>query len=207
MKKIVVKQDIRDNSDSTLSARQRTPLSHALTRKFLHRNGELMRRLQALQSPLPDLRLTMQVQLEGRDLTPCYSRLLNRGFVKSIKLVLATVDDSVPLNGKEPLEQEMANYFNEIGQPNIAPATVADMETFVNWFETQLPIMRDYFRVGDFNSSDYEAERQHEKQQFRALETALATLQGFDTTSWPLDYQKEDQQEQHLLQQERAKMK
>ena len=84
MKKIVVKQDIRDNSDSTLSARQRTPLSHALTRKFLHRNGELMRRLQALQSPLPDLRLTMQVQLEGRDLTPCYSRLLNRGFVKSI---------------------------------------------------------------------------------------------------------------------------
>jgi len=84
MKKIAVKQGIRDSDDNSLAARQRNPLSHALTRKFLHRNSELMRRLQARQCPLPDLRLTMQVQLEGRDLTHCYSRLLNRGFVKSI---------------------------------------------------------------------------------------------------------------------------
>jgi len=203
MKKIVVKQDVRDNP---LPASQHNPLSRALTREFLHSTGELMRRLEACNGSVPNTRLAIEVQLEGRDLTPCYSRLLNRGFVKRIKLVLTGPDEGVRLDGKELMEQEMADYFAEIGLANIASETARDMEAFVNWFEKRLPIMRDYFRVGDFKSNDYEAERQREKQQFRALETALATLQGFDTTGWDEDYRRQDQAEQQTLQEERNKL-
>jgi len=203
MKKIVVKQDLRDKNDSTLSDKQRNPLSYALTRKFLHRNGELMRRLEACCGSVPNIRMTMEVKLEDRDLTPCYSRYLNRGFVSRIRLVLTTTEGDTSFSGKELMEQEMADYFREIGLANIAPEKVVDMETFVDWFEKQLPCFRDFFYYGDFNSNDYEAEHYRKKQQFHVLEKAVADLQGFDTTSWEEDYRKQDDKEQLILEKER----
>ena len=163
IRKVVVKKDIN-------------PLFDKLTKKFLHPNGELRRLLTAQFTSLPCCRLEFVVEYEDER--------LHKGFIRSIRLILSDV--------MEEANKVVADYFKSIGLRNIAPINVEEMEVFLTWFEKGLPSIREYFKVDNYLSEDFEAEERRKKQQWRACEKAIAELQGFDIS----DFDEQDEKEQ-----------
>lgn len=167
IRKVAVKKDI-------------TPLFEKLTKKFLHPNGELSRLLTAQFTSLPFCRLELVVEYEDER--------LHKGFIRSIHLILS---DAI-----EEANKVAQDYFKSIGLQNIAPKNVEEMEAFLTWVEKELPIIREYFKVDNYLSEDFEAEERRKKQQWRAGEKAIAELQGFDISDFDDYYKEQDQKEQ-----------
>ena len=208
MRKVVLRKSIRDDYDCdrlNQTEADINPLFYKINKKFLSHNGELMRILLSKFHYLPWCRLVLIVEFEQEEARKC-----GRGFIKSICLALDDVEHYETCGFSQGWEktrhdafdrmtemnQVLADYFAEIGLPTIHPATVDEMETFISWMEKHVPLMREYFKVDDYKSDDFEAEEKRKRWQGRLMEKAIAELQGFDTTGWIEDWEKKDAEDE-----------
>lgn len=170
IRKIVVKKDFGDNydCDTVQFVGDINPLFYKLTKKFLHSNSELMRLLLTKFHYLPWCRLIFRVEFEDE-----HSFKQHKGFIKSIRLILSDIeayesgfstymDDErhKAFNSMAEIDKVLADYFKSIGLPNITPNNVEEMEVFLRWFEKELPIMSEYFKVDDYYKEQDENKQQ-----------------------------------------------
>ena len=208
LRKVAVIQDMRDDYDCdsiTQTESSINPLFYKLTKKFLGGNSELKRILLEKFHYLPWCRLVLVVEFEQES-----SNRSHKGFIKSIELMLSDVqyyencgfgtymDDKrhEAFGRMTEADEVLAEYFKSIGLPTIHPTNVEEMETFLNWMAKEVPIIENYINVSNYGSEDYETEQRRKTEQWRAMEKAIAELQGFDTSDFDEYYREQDNQKQ-----------
>ena len=123
--KIVIRKSIRDDYDCDMlqSEQDINPLSYALTKRFLRKNGELFQKLLGSFHLVPNIRIVLIAdEGEGKE-------------VLSLRLDIDRKDlwMTQAINNYEGMMAAMETYFIEQGLNTIHPSTQEDMSTFLAW--------------------------------------------------------------------------
>lgn len=112
-------------------------LSHALTKKFLNKDGVLFQRLLNQFHLVPNIRIVLQAEHdEAKE-------------VVSLRLCIERKDlwMTQDINNYEGMMAVMETYFHEQGLNTIFPNTKEEMRTFLAWMREQLPIIDEYITI------------------------------------------------------------
>ena len=112
-------------------------LSHALTKKFLKKDGVLFQRLLNQFHLVPNIRLVLMAeQNEAKE-------------VVSLRLCIDRKDlwMTQAINNYEGMMAAMETYFIEQGLNTIHPRTQEEMSTFLAWMRERLPIIDEYITI------------------------------------------------------------
>ena len=112
-------------------------LSHALTKKFLKKDGVLFQRLLNQFHLVPNIRLVLMAEQNKAN------------EVKSLRLCIDRKDlwMTQAINNYEGMMAAMETYFIEQGLNTIHPSTQEDMSTFLAWMRERLPIIDEYLTI------------------------------------------------------------
>lgn len=134
--KIVIRKPFRDDYDCDMQQSEQdiNPLSFALTKRFLHKDGELFQKLLGTFHLVPNIRITLIAE-EGADKE-----------VLSLRLNIDRKDLWMPqeISNYDEMMTVMEAYFKEQGLNTIHPSTQEDVSTFVGWMRKKLPIIDEY---------------------------------------------------------------
>ncbi|MDD5856384.1 MAG: hypothetical protein PUC90_08660 [Prevotella sp.] len=132
MKIVIIKSFADDyDSDHLQSDEQINRLSHALTKKFLNKDGVLFHRLLNQFHLVPNIRIVLMAeQNEAKE-------------VVSLRLCIKRKDlwMAQEINNYEGMMAAMEAYFIEQGLNTIHPSTQEDMSAFLAWMRGRLPII------------------------------------------------------------------
>lgn len=112
-------------------------LSHALTKKFLKKDGVLFQRLPNQFHLVPNIRLVLMAeQNEAKE-------------VVSLRLCIDRKDLWMghEISNLQGMLQIMEGYFIEQGLNTIHPSTQEEMSTFLAWMRERLPIIDEYITI------------------------------------------------------------
>lgn len=112
-------------------------LSHALTKKFLKKDGVLFQRLLNQFHLVPNIRLVLMAeQNEAKE-------------VVSLRLCIDRKDlwMTQAINNYEGMMAAMETYFIEQGLNTIHPSTQEEMSAFLAWMRERLPIIDEYITI------------------------------------------------------------
>ena len=137
--RIVVIKSIHDNYDCD---HQQTDedinrLSHALTKKFLKKDGVLFQRLLNQFHLVPNIRLVLMAeQNEANE-------------VASLRLYIDRKDLWMPhgISNLQGMLQIMEGYFKQQGLSTIHPNTQSEIVEFLKWMKIELPIIDEYIQI------------------------------------------------------------
>ena len=113
------------------------PLSYALTKKFLNKDGVLFHRLLNQFHLVPNIRIVLIAeQNKAKDVT-------------SLRLYIDRKDlwMAQDINNYEGMMAVMEAYFTEQGLNTTSPSTKEEMITFLTWISERLPIIDDYITI------------------------------------------------------------
>ena len=137
--KIVISKSFADDYDCD---HQQTDedinrLSHALTKKFLKKDGVLFQRLLNQFHLVPNIRLVLMAEQNKAN------------EVTSLRLCIDRKDlwMAQEINNYEGMMAVMEAYFKEQGQNTIHPSTQEDMSAFLAWMRGRLPIIDEYITI------------------------------------------------------------
>ena len=138
MKIVIIKSFADDyDSDHLQSDEQINRLSHALTKKFLNKDGVLFYRLLNQFHLVPNIRIVLMAeQNEANE-------------VVSLRLCIKRKDlwMAQEINNYEGMMAAMEAYFIEQGLNTIHPSTQEDMSAFLAWMRGRLPIIDEYLTL------------------------------------------------------------
>lgn len=112
-------------------------LSHALTKKFLKKDGVLFQRLLNQFHLVPNIRLVLMAeQNEAKE-------------VVSLRLCIDRKDLWMghEISNLQGMLQIMETYFIEQGLNTIHPSTQEEMSAFLAWMRERLPIIDEYITI------------------------------------------------------------
>lgn len=112
-------------------------LSHALTKKFLKKDGVLFQRLLNQFHLVPNIRLVLMAeQNEANEVT-------------SLRLCIDRKDLWMghEISNLQGMLQIMEGYFIEQGLNTIHPSTQEEMSAFLAWMRERLPIIDEYIQI------------------------------------------------------------
>ena len=112
-------------------------LSHALTKKFLKKDGVLFQRLLNQFHLVPNIRLVLMAeQNEANEVT-------------SLRLCIDRKDlwMSHEISNLQGMLQIMEGYFIEQGLSTIHPNTQSEIVKFLKWMRERLPIIDEYITI------------------------------------------------------------
>ncbi|MBR1550843.1 MAG: hypothetical protein IJ632_00815 [Muribaculaceae bacterium] len=137
--RIVIIKSIQDNydCDHLQSDEDINPLSYALTKKFLNKNGVLFQRLMNQFHLVPNIRIVLKAeQNEAKE-------------VVSLHLYIDRKDlwMAQEISNYDGMMTIMEAYFKEQGLNTIHPSTQEDMSTFLAWMRNKLPVIDEYITI------------------------------------------------------------
>ena len=134
--RIVIIKSIQDDydSDHLQSDADINPLSYALTKKFLSKDGELFQRLISKFHLVPNIRFVLKAKQDEEKEVVSLRLCIDR------KDLWMTQD----IHDYEGMMAVMETYFNEQGLNTIHPSTQENMSTFLAWMRERLPIIDEY---------------------------------------------------------------
>ena len=137
--KIVIRKSIRDDYDCDMlqSEQDINPLSYALTKRFLRKNGELFQKLLGGFHLVPNIRIVLIAdEGEGKE-------------VLSLRLDIDRKDLWMPqkISNHQGMLQIMEDYFKQQGLSTIHPNTQSEIVEFLKWMKKELPIIDEYIQI------------------------------------------------------------
>ena len=137
--RIVIIKSFRDDYDCDhfQNDEQINRLSHALTKKFLKKDGVLFQRLLNQFHLVPNIRLVLMAeQNKAKEVT-------------SLRLCIDRKDlwMTQAINNYEGMMAAMETYFIEQGLNTIHPSAQEEMSTFLAWMRERLPIIDEYIQI------------------------------------------------------------
>ena len=137
--RIVIIKSFRDDYDCDhfQTDEQINRLSHALTKKFLKKDGVLFQRLLNQFHLVPNIRLVLMAeQNKAKEVT-------------SLRLCIDRKDlwMTQAINNYEGMMAAMETYFIEQGLNTIHPNTQEEMSAFLAWMRERLPIIDEYITI------------------------------------------------------------
>ena len=137
--RIVIIKSFRDDYDCDhfQNDEQINRLSHALTKKFLKKDGVLFQRLLNQFHLVPNIRLVLMAeQNEAKE-------------VVSLRLCIDRKDLWMghEISNLQGMLKIMEAYFIEQGLNTIHPSTQEDMSAFLAWMRERLPIIDEYITI------------------------------------------------------------
>ena len=137
--RIVIIKSFRDDYDCDhfQNDEQINRLSHALTKKFLKKDGVLFQRLLNQFHLVPNIRLVLMAeQNEAKE-------------VVSLRLCIDRKDLWMghEISNLQGMLQIMEGYFIEQGLSTIHPNTQSEIVEFLKWMRERLPIIDEYLTI------------------------------------------------------------
>ena len=137
--KIVIRKSIRDDYDCDMlqSEQDINPLSYALTKKFLNKDGVLFQRLLNQFHLVLNIRIVLMAeQNEAKE-------------VVSLRLYIDRKDlwMAQEISNYDDMMAVMEAYFIEQGLNTIFPSTKKEMISFLAWMRERLPIIDEYLTI------------------------------------------------------------
>ena len=137
--RIVIIKSFRDDYDCDhfQNDEQINRLSHALTKKFLKKDGVLFQRLLNQFHLVPNIRLVLMAeQNEAKE-------------VVSLRLCIDRKDLWMghEISNLQGMLQIMEGYFIEQGLSTIHPNTQSEIVEFLKWMRKELPIIDEYIQI------------------------------------------------------------
>lgn len=137
--KIVIRKSIRDDYDCDMlqSEQDINPLSYALTKKFLNKDGVLFHRLLNRFHLVPNIRIVLKAEHNEAN------------EVVSLRLYIDRKDlwMEQEISNYDGMMAVMEAYFIEQGLNTISPSTQEEMTTFLTWMKEQFPIIDEYITI------------------------------------------------------------
>lgn len=137
--KIVIRKPFRDDYDCDMlqSEQDINPLSFALTKRFLRKDGELFKKLLGTFHLVPNIRIILIAE-EGENKE-----------VLSLRLDIDRKDLWMPqkISNYQGMLQIMEDYFKQKGLSTIYPNTQSEMAAFLVWMRKELPIIEEYIQI------------------------------------------------------------
>ena len=137
--KIVIRKSFRDDYDCDMlqSEQDINPLSFALTKRFLHKDGELFQKLLGTFHLVPNIRIVLIAE-EGANKE-----------VLSLRLDIDRKDLWMPqeISNYQAMLLIMEDYFRQKGLSTIHPNTREDIADFLAWMRKELPIIDEYIQI------------------------------------------------------------
>ena len=137
--RIVVIKSIQDNYDSDHHQTDKdiNPLSYALTKKFLNKDGVLFQRLLNQFHLVPNIRIVLKAEHNEAN------------EVVSLRLYIDRKDlwMAQEISNYDDMMTVMETYFKEQGLRTIFPNTKKEVITFLAWMREQLPIIHEYITI------------------------------------------------------------
>lgn len=137
--KIVIKKSCKDgyDSDHLQTDEDINPLSYALTKKFLNKDGVLFQRLMNQFHLVPNIRIVLMAEqnkaMEVPNLRLCIDR-------KDLWMVQE-------ISNYDEMMTVMEVYFKEQGLNTIHPSTQEEMSTFVAWMRDKVPVIDEHITI------------------------------------------------------------
>lgn len=137
--KIVIIKSFADDYDCDLLQTDEdiNPLSYALTKKFLNKDGVLFQRLLNQFHLVPNIRIVLMAeQNEAKE-------------VVSLRLYIDRKDlwMTQKIRNYDGMMAVMEAYFKEQGLNTTRPSTQEDMSAFLAWMRERLPIIDEYITI------------------------------------------------------------
>lgn len=137
--KIVIRKPFRDDYDCDMlqSEQDINTLSFALTKRFLHKDGELFHKLLGTFHLVPNIRIILIAE-EGNDKE-----------VLSLRLDIDRKDLWMPqeISNYQAMLLIMEDYFRQKGLSTIHPNTQSEIIAFLEWMRKELPIIEEYIQI------------------------------------------------------------
>lgn len=137
--KIVIRKSIRDDYDCDMlqSEQDINPLSYALTKKFLRKNGDLFQKLLGSFLLVPNIRIVL-IADEWKDKE-----------VLRLRLDIDRKDLWIghEISNLQGMLQIMEGYFKQQGLSTIHPNTQSEIVEFLKWMRKELPIIDEYIEI------------------------------------------------------------
>lgn len=139
MNKVILIKSMRDDYDWDISQsdEQINPLSFAITKMFLRKDGELFLSLLSKFHLVPNVRLVLHTETNKNN------------EVVSLRLLLERKDLWMDHDfaNKEAMQQAVADYFKRVGLTTIYPSSPQEIVTFVRWMAERVPTINYYLKV------------------------------------------------------------
>lgn len=137
--KIVIIKSFADDYDCDMlqSEQDINPLSYALTKRFLRKNGDLFQKLLGSFLLVPNIRIVL-IADEGKDKEVLRLRL----DIDRKDLWMAH-----EISNLQGMLQIMEGYFKQQGLSTIHPNTQSEIVEFLKWMRKELPIIDEYIEI------------------------------------------------------------
>ena len=137
--RVVIIKSIKDNYDCDHHQTDEdiNPLSHALTKKFLNKDGVLFLRLLNQFHLVPNIRIVLKAECnEAKEIT-------------SLRLCIDRKDlwMTQDISNYDGMMTVMETYFREQGLNTISTSTKEEMISFIGWMREKVPIIDEYLTI------------------------------------------------------------